>query len=125
MNAHAQALAAYGAPNTAQKPPRAVEYDLLAQITARMRRAIEDGPTAFPALADALDANRRLWSEFAVDLASDENLLSEALRAQLLGLAQFTLRQTQAVLRGDDTAEVLVDVNVAVMRGLNGTGGPT
>jgi len=125
MNAHAQALAAYGTPNIAQKPPRAVEYDLLARITARIRAAISAGPTAFPALAEALTENRRLWTEFALDLASDDNLLPADLRAQLLGLAQFTLSQTEAVLKGTDGAEALVEINVAIMRGLNGESGLT
>ncbi|CUX82961.1 MAG: flagella biosynthesis regulator FlaF [Roseibaca calidilacus] len=125
MNAHAQALAAYGTPNIAQKPPRAVEYDALAQVTARLRAAIAGGPTAFPALADALDANRRLWTEFTFDLASDENLLPTALRAQLLGLAKFIMSHSDAVLNGRDHAEVLVDLNVAIMRGLNGESGLT
>ncbi|MCL1628091.1 flagellar biosynthesis regulator FlaF [Roseibaca sp. V10] len=125
MNAHAQALAAYGTPNTAQKPPRAIEYDILAQITARIRAAIAGGPMAFPALADALNANRQLWTEFAFDLASDDNRLPTDIRAGLLGLAQFTVTQTDAILRGESTAEAIIDVNVAIMRGLNGEGGMT
>lgn len=125
MNFHAQALAAYGTPNTLQKPPRAVEYEILAHTTARLRTAIAGGPSAFPALAEALTANRRLWTEFALDLAQEDNLLPKELRAQLLGLAQFIFRQTEAVLKGTDTAEILVDLNVAIMRGLNGESGLT
>lgn len=123
MNAHAQALAAYGTPNSSHKPPRAIEYDLFAQITAGLRTAIGGGANAFPALAEALTANRRLWTELALDLASDGNGLPANLRGQLLGLAQFTLTHTEAVLRGDDDAEALVDLNIAVMRGLKGQGG--
>lgn len=125
MNAHAQALAAYGAPTNAHKTPRGIEYDLFAQITARLRAAISGGKTAFPALAAALTDNRRLWTELALDLASDDNALPIALRAQLLGLAQFSLSHTDAVLRGEDQAEagVLVDVNLAIMRGLQGQEG--
>lgn len=125
MNAHAQALAAYGTANTAQKPPRAIEYDILAQITARIRAAIAGGPMAFPALAEALEANRRLWTEFAFDLASDDNMLPIDMRASLLGLAQFTVTQTDAILMGKGTADALIDVNVAIMRGLNGEGSVT
>ena len=123
MNAHAQALVAYGTPSRTHKPPRAVEYDLFAQVTSELRAAIGGGPAAFPALAQALTANRRLWTELALDLASDENQLPETLRGQLLGLAQFTLTHTAAVLQGDGDAEVLVEVNIAVMRGLNGQEG--
>lgn len=123
MNAHAQALAAYGAPTNAQKTPRAIEYDLFAKVTARLRAAIAGGKMAFPALAAALTDNRRLWTELALDLASDGNALPTPLRAQLLGLAQFSLSHTEAVLRGEDEAEVLVDINLAIMRGLKGQEG--
>ena len=124
MNAHTQAVAAYGIPSHAHKPPRAIEYDIFAKITASMRSAIAGGAaSSFPALAEALTANRRLWTELATDLASDDNLLPDELRAQLLGLAQFTLRHSDAVLRGEQSADVLVEMNVAVMRGLKGEGG--
>jgi flagellar protein FlaF len=123
MNAHALALAAYGKPTNAHKTPRAIEYDLFAQITSRLRTAIAGGKLAFPALAAALTENRRLWTELALDLASDDNALPTALRAQLLGLAQFSLSHTESVLRGKDDAEVLVEINLAIMRGLKGQGG--
>ena len=122
MNAHAQALAAYGTATSTNKTPRAVEYDVFARITARMRRAAADGATAFPALAAALTDNRRLWTELALDLASDGNQLPETLRAQLLGLAQFTMRHTDGILSGSVSADDLVEINLAVMRGLKGQG---
>lgn len=122
MSAHAQALAAYGTATNTYKTPRAVEYDVFAGITARMRRAAADGATAFPALAAALTDNRRLWTELALDLASDGNRLPDTLRAQLLGLAQFTIRHTEAILRGSNSANDLIEINLAVMRGLKGQG---
>ena len=122
MNAHTQAVAAYGIPSHAHKPPRAIEYDIFAKTTARLRAANAAGAASFPALAEALTANRRLWTELAIDLASDDNLLPDALRVQLLGLAQFTLRHSEAVLRGEQSADVLVDLNIAIMRGLKGEG---
>lgn len=123
MNAHAQAIAAYGTPTNAQKTPRAIEYDLFAQITARMRAAVSGGATHFPQLVAALDDNRRLWNELAFDVSSPDNQLPEQLRAQLLGLVQFTLNQTDAIVKQNSDPEILIDLNVAIMRGLKGHGG--
>ncbi|MBN2760991.1 MAG: flagellar biosynthesis regulator FlaF [Rhodobacteraceae bacterium] len=122
MNAQAQALAAYRTPTNAQKTPRSIEYDLFAQTTARMRAALAGGRTKFPDLVSAMNDNRRLWSELAYDLALPGNKLPEQLRAQLLGLAQFTLNQTDAVLKNTANADVLIDLNIAIMRGLKGQG---
>lgn len=122
MNAHAKALAAYGTPTNAHKTPRSIEYDVFAQITARLRDARAGGSKSFPQLVSALHQNRKLWSELAFDLASPGNQLPDGLRAQLLGLAQFTLNHTDAVVKGMADAEVLIDLNIAIMRGLKGQG---
>jgi len=120
MNAHAMAAATYGNPQMAQKTARTAEYQVIARITSRLQKAVNQGSLGFPALAEAMTENRRLWTEFATDLASAENGLPEALKGQLLNLAQFTMRHTEQVLAGDARADVLIDINIAIMRGLSG-----
>ncbi len=120
MNAHALASAAYGNPRTAYKAPRAAEYEVIARITGRLRKAVEAEYAPFSKVAEALHENRRLWVELAIDLANPDNALPQQLRVQLLGLAQFTITHTAAVLEGRASAEVLVDINTAVLRGLSG-----
>ncbi|WFE73817.1 flagellar biosynthesis regulator FlaF [Roseinatronobacter sp. S2] len=123
MNAHVMAAAAYGVPNTAYKTPRTIEYELISKITSRLSTAIKAQPFNFAALAEAMHENRRLWVELAMDLATPGNQLPDILRLQLLGLAQFSLRHIDQVLDGKDSADVLVDINLAVMRGLAGRAG--
>ena len=123
MNAHALAAASYGNPTTALKTARTAEYEVIARITARLRKALDGGQLSFPALAEAMTENRRLWTEFATDLAAQENKLPESLKVQLLNLAQFTLNHTNAVLEGRASADVLIDINTAIMRGLSGNAG--
>jgi flagellar protein FlaF len=124
MNAHTRALASYGNPATALKSARSAEYDVMARITSRLRKALAGGKLSFPQLAEALNENRRLWTEFAIDLANPENKLPKALRLQLLNLAQFSLNHTNQVLDGTASAEVLVEINTAVLRGLSGKADP-
>jgi flagellar protein FlaF len=68
----------------------------------------------------ALHDNRRLWTAFAADLATQGNGFPPELRARLFYLAEFTCRHTDQVLSGAATADVLVEINTAVMRGLRG-----
>jgi len=120
MNAHAMAVAAYGNPNTAQKNTRSAEYEIIARITARLRKAKDGGAMSFPELAEALTENRRLWTEFAIDINSPANGLPTALKVQLLNLAQFSISHTNAILESRGSVDVLIDINTAIMRGLSG-----
>lgn len=124
MNAPAFARSAYGAQIRTIKAPRDIEYDLLASITSKLQSAVADkGATAFPRLAAAMHENRRLWTAFAVDLADEGNQFPQELRARLFYLAQFVTQHTDKVLDGSAAAGVLVDINIAVMRGLRARGG--
>ncbi len=122
MNAHAQAIATYGNPKKIQKTARAAEYEVIAQITSNLQRASKDPGHSFPELVAALVQNRRLWTEFAIDLASTENQLPLSLKLQLLSLARFVEKQTDFVLDGTGSATVLIDINYALMCGLSGKG---
>jgi len=118
VTAQSMAKTAYSAAqNPAFRTPRTIEYDLFARITARLKAAASD-TGSFPALATALHENRRLWTTLAADVAEDGNGLPEALRARLFYLSQFTREHTSSVLSGKDSAEILIEINTAVMRGL-------
>lgn len=121
MNAPAFAQSAYGAQAHSIKTARDIEHDVLARITARLRRAAEaeDG-SAYPELVAALDENARLWAAFAADLAGPGNAYPDELRAGLLSLAGFTLQHTRKVLRKKAETAPLIDINTSVMRGLRG-----
>lgn len=122
MNAIELARQAYDPAKTTLRTGRSAEAQLFGQITARLQAAIDKGPGAFAQLAEALHDNRRLWAALAADVADDDNSLPAPLRAQILSLADFTLRHSSSVLRTEAGAEALVEINRAVMRGLNGTG---
>ncbi|WP_322893025.1 MULTISPECIES: flagellar biosynthesis regulator FlaF [unclassified Yoonia] len=124
MNAIEQARQAYAPTAVATRTDRAVEAQLFGQITARLRNAMSDQPQNFAALVAAISDNRRLWSTLAASVADKDNQLPAQLRAQIFYLAEFTEYHSQKVLRNSASADVLVDINTAVMRGLNGQGKP-
>ena len=122
MNTILQAKSAYGAEPGAVHTPRATEYRTFARITHRLKSAVATGRD-MPALAAAIHDNRRLWTILAADVADHANPLPPALRAQLVYLAEFTRVYSGQVLREGASPDPLIEINVAVMRGLRGTEG--
>nr|WP_247651090.1 flagellar biosynthesis regulator FlaF [Roseovarius autotrophicus] len=104
------------------RTPRALEYDALARVTRGLRNAPVDRPDAIGRLAAAVHANQELWILFAVDVADPHNPLPLTLRAQILELARFTRVHSRRILLEGASVEPLVDINMALMRGLAGPG---
>lgn len=124
MSLHTLARAAYGRPEGATRSPRSIEYDLFARATQRLSCAWSQRAEDYPAFVRALHDNTRLWRTLAVDVSDRENALPGELRARLFYLYEFTAEHSRRLLKGEGSAEVLVDINKAVMRGLRGDTGP-
>lgn len=120
MTKLAAARNGYAAANAPTRSYKSIEYDILAQITRRLKAAADKGPAGFSALALALHDNKRLWNVFAQDVADPDNKLPDALRARLFYLAEFTHQHTTAVLRRRAQVAPLIDINMAILRGLRG-----
>jgi flagellar protein FlaF len=99
------------------RPPRSVEYDAFARVTERLKQGAGDH-ASFPGLVSALAENQHLWTILAADVADADNALPESLRARIFYLAEFTRAHTRKVLRRMATPDALVEINLAVMRGL-------
>jgi flagellar protein FlaF len=120
VNATDLAQRAYAAAHSPLRTGRSAEQQVLAIATANLRTAADARPQDFSKLAQALHLNRQLWTRLAADVAEDSNPLPEQLRARIFYLAEFTAAHTGRVLRGRADVEALIDVNLAVMRGLSG-----
>ena len=124
MNVIEQARQGYAPTQVSIRTERSVEAQLISQITARIRKAAASQPQNFPALVAAIHDNRRMWTAMAADVADGENGLPGSLRAQIFYLAEFTDHHSKRVLRREADVTALIDVNTAVLRGLNGQGTP-
>ncbi len=118
MNAIQQAQHAYRNETQTIRTDRDTEYNILAQITHRMKSASERGQGGFNDLVAALHDNRRLWTIMAADVADRDNPLPDSLRARIVFLAEFTRLQSRKILSREAKADALIDINTAVMRGL-------
>ncbi len=107
--------------NAAKKTegPRQTEYRAFAQATRGLIDAASLPATEVGRRAEALAANRRLWSLLAADCAAEGNQLSQPLRAQIISLSLFVDRHSSQVLRSDASFEVLIEINRTIMQGLS------
>jgi len=120
MNSTAFARSAYASAAAPIRSDRDSEYAVFARVTHALKSLDETDKTAFPELAGAVSDNQRLWSTLSEDLMQDGNGLPDALRAQLIGLAEFVRRHGMLVLAGKASIVPLIDINTSIMRGLRG-----
>ena len=125
MNMTSLAQSAYAPASAATHTARDIEYHAFAHVTGRLAeardRAAEIGGLA--KLAEAMFDNVRLWATLAADCASDANQLPRELRAQIIGLANFARTHMSKVLAGSETVDALIEINMAIMKGLRGEAG--
>jgi flagellar protein FlaF len=113
-------LQAYQRAAARTENPREAEYRLFGQVTRALLEAAEMAPENTAGRMDALDWNRRLWSALASDCSAPENVLPDALRAQIISLSLWVSRHTSAVIRREEDIEPLIDINRIMMQGLSG-----
>jgi flagellar protein FlaF len=112
-------IQAYQRNATRVESPREIEYRVFGLVTAALVRARDAGPHQLGKLAEALNDNRRLWTELAIDCASPANKLPNALRAQIISLGIFVEKYTPQALSSGDI-DPLIDINRLIMEGLAG-----
>jgi flagellar protein FlaF len=110
-------IKAYQRAATQADNPRQLEYRAFGQVTAGLVR-VKEGAPAITVIAEALDANRRLWGLLSVDCSTPENQLPPTLRAQIISLALWVSKYSSEVLREGADIDPLIDVNRTVMEGL-------
>jgi flagellar protein FlaF len=113
-------IKAYQRAATQAESPRNLEYRAFGQVTAGLVRVKEENAPA-GALAEAIDANQRLWNVLSADCSVPENQLPMALRGQIISLAMWVARYSSDVLRNGADLEPLIDINRTMMEGLSAT----
>lgn len=122
MNATSEALRGYADNAATTRDERRTEYDAVARVTQGLRDAAVKGKTNFPAYVSALDLNQRLWTALVVDVADKNNHLPAELKARIIYLADFTRQHTSKILRDNASVLPLLEINMAVLRGLKSQG---
>lgn len=98
--------------------PKGIELKVFMSVTSAIKAVNMDAPGAKSKLYEALLENAELWRVIFIDLINPENALPTDLKHNLISLADFTQKHTQAVLGGHADHQVLLDINESVIAGL-------
>lgn len=106
---------------TAQDSPavaRGRERDVLERAIRLLAVAKVKGARSHESF-EATDNVRRLWLLFVDDLSNDGNALPEALRASLISIGLWVLREVDAIDSGKcDNFDGLIEINQMIADGL-------
>lgn len=122
MSATSKALRGYANNAGSTRTDRRAEYEIIARITQELRDRAVKKRVNFPAFVEALHNNQRLWTALVVDVANEDNPLPKQLKARIIYLAEFTSHHSRKVLKTDASVMPLLEVNMAVLRGLKKEG---
>ncbi|MEL7130903.1 MAG: flagellar biosynthesis regulator FlaF [Pseudomonadota bacterium] len=122
MNATSLAMRGYAENAVTTRNARRSEYDVFARVTKMLRDTATRAKSNFPAYTEALHLNRSLWTALVVDVADPENPMPSNLKARVIYLSEFTQQHTRKVLREGASVMPLLEINMAVMRGLKSEG---
>ena len=86
-------------------------------VTAALQDASTPN-TPFPRRIAAVHRNRELWLALTCDVASEDNALSDSLRASIISLGLWVFRETSRVMRDGGPLGDLIEINRSIMRGL-------
>ena len=121
MNSATAAAQRYSSLSEHTRNAKDLEYDVILGVTRDLSSCMSAEKTDFPTLVKTLHKNERLWTAIGTQVADSSNQLDASLRARLFYMAQFVTQHTSKVLSGEAGVESLIEINVAVLRGLKGT----
>lgn len=125
MNATSQAMRGYAENAVSTRSDRRAEYEVIGRVTQQLRDRAVDRKANFPGLAEALHINQKLWTALVVDVADPENPLPNELKARIVYLGEFTSQHTRRVLKEKASVLPLLEINMAILRGLKTEGATT
>lgn len=94
------------------------ERQALDHSIALLERAAVSGPRSRDAI-DAIYATRSLWAILVEDLAGAENGLPEELRAELISVGLWIMREAEAIRLGkSDNFKGIIEISTLIRNGL-------
>jgi len=111
-------------------PPGAIDIDCFRRVTAALTHCAAEtaggqdgGHERRQRLVRTIYDNMALWGEVLHKMLRGRSDLPEPLRAQLIELAEVSIRHCSHVLRGDAALDPLIAVNRSIIDGLQPGGG--
>jgi flagellar biosynthesis activator protein FlaF len=100
------------------KLARERERQVFERCLELLKAADEKGAGSLESI-EALDYCRRIWATFLEDLASPENALPKQLRAEIISIGLWVIRETENIRLGKSTDfKPLIEVTTSLHDGL-------
>ncbi len=100
------------------KAARERERQVFERCLELLRAASEKGPTSMQSI-EALTFARRMWATLLEDLASPENALPKELRAEIISIGLWVIREAEDIRLGNKTDfKPMIEVTTALYEGL-------
>lgn len=94
------------------------ERQLLSRSIEMLSKAMEKGPRSAES-TEAVHFVNRIWSVFLEDLGSDDNALPPELRANLISIGLWLLREAEAIRQGrSQNYEGMIEVSQIIRDGI-------
>ncbi|MBB4002487.1 MAG: flagellar biosynthesis regulator FlaF [Aurantimonas endophytica] len=95
------------------------ERQALDHSITMLERASVSGPRSRDAI-DAIYATRSLWAILVEDLAGEDNGLPEDLRAELISVGLWIMREAEAIRLGkSENFKGIIEISTLIRNGLN------
>ena len=108
----------YAAAPDGAREARHREREAFERAIALLKLAEETGPES-PEAAEALFFLQRLWTILTGDFAADENALPESLRASLISIGIWIIKEVEAIRAGRANSFLgLIALNTIICEGL-------
>lgn len=102
----------------APKECRQREYEVFEHAIGLLKAA-EGLPARSPEICDAVEFLQRLWTAFVQDLAHPDNELPDKLKAQLISIGFWVMRESSRLALGEhNDLTALIDINTMIQEGL-------
>lgn len=117
-----QAAQAYQATSKLGESPRELEAQLLLKAALRLQLIADNWDEQSAQLNDAVTYNRRLWTFLVTAATGADSQLPDALKGNIVNLANFIFRRSVNVLAHPEPEriKVLIDINRNIAEGLRG-----
>ncbi|WP_417674536.1 flagellar biosynthesis regulator FlaF [Roseibium sp.] len=96
------------------------ELEAMNIVIAKLEQAKDCGPNSRETV-EALFFTRRLWGYFLESLTDDNNELPTALRAQLISIGIWAIKETERIRQNEsESLDPLIQINSIIRDSLNG-----
>lgn len=109
-------------PSSSLKSPRENEFEIILSITRELKRCDTIRTENYNAYISSIYSNRKLWTLLISDVANLDNMLPSDIKSRIFYLGEFVEHYSRKAISDNLCLIPLIEINLAILRGLNNQG---